>query len=292
VADAKLCLAALNAKLGRKGYRSAWANEIETERGLWNAEVDRLYASEVSSPEVSGLEGSGGQGLAQIRAIGELNDSLLPKSAIVVSGSGSIPSDMQRTWRVRVPGTYHMEYGFSCMGYELAATLGAKIACPDRECVTIIGDGAYAMLHSELLTAVQEGRKIIVVVLDNSGFQCIDNLQNSQGIEHFGNEWKRRDKESGRLSGPSVAVDFAKNAESWGALGLKAHNVEEFRKAVRRALRVKDRPVVIDAKVSPKSMTGGYESWWNVGTAQVADRPEIEAAAKAVDEERRKARRY
>ncbi|TXT42640.1 MAG: 3D-(3 5/4)-trihydroxycyclohexane-1 2-dione hydrolase [Spirochaetes bacterium] len=279
VADAKLCLAALTAKLGRKGYRSAWAEEIETERGLWKAEVDRLYASEAP-------------GLSQIRALGELNEFLLPRSAVVVSGSGSIPSDMQRTWRVRVPGTYHMEYGFSCMGYELAATLGAKIACPDRECVAIIGDGAYTMLHSELLTAIQEGKKIIVVILDNSGFQCIDNLQHSQGIEHFGNEWKRRDPTSGRLSGPSVPVDFAKNAESWGSLGLTARNVEEFKRAVRRALRVKDRPVVIDAKVAPKSMTGGYESWWNVGTAQVADRKEVEAAAQAVEAERRKARKY
>lgn len=287
VADAKLCLAALTAKLGRKGYRSAWGGEIERERGLWKAEVDRLYASEIPAPE-----NPGGQGLSQVRALGELNEILLPKSAVVVSGSGSIPSDMQRTWRVRVPGTYHMEYGFSCMGYELAATLGAKLACPDRECVAIVGDGAYAMLHSELLTAVQEGRKIIVVVLDNSGFQCIDNLQNSQGIEHFGNEWKRRDPATGRLSGASIPVDFAKNAESWGAVGLRAGTVEEFRKAMRRALRIKDRPVVVDAKVAPKSMSGGYESWWNVGTAQVAERKEVEAAAQAVEAERKKARKY
>ena len=279
VADAKLALAEITAALGRKGYRSAWDDDIAREKKLWDAEVDRLYTIEDPA------------GLSQIRAIGELNDVLLPKNAIVVSGSGSIPSDMQRTWRVRTAGTYHMEYGFSCMGYEIAAALGAGLACPDRECVAIVGDGAYTMLHTELLTAVQEGRKIIIVVLDNQGFQCIDNLQHSQGIAHFGNEWKTRDSATGRLSGPSLQVDFAKNAESWGAVGLRASNVEEFRRAVRKALR-ETRPVVIDAKVSAKSMTGGYESWWRVGTAEVADDPRIEAAAREVKAELAKARKY
>jgi 3D-(3,5/4)-trihydroxycyclohexane-1,2-dione acylhydrolase (decyclizing) len=215
----------------------------------------------------------------------------LPKNAIVVSGSGSIPSDMQRTWRTRVPGTYHMEYGFSCMGYEIAASLGAKLAMPERECVAIVGDGAYTMLHTELLTAVQEGRKIIVVVCDNSGFQCIDNLQHSQGIAHFGNEWRKRDPETGLLAGEQVQVDFAKNAESWGALGLRARTVEEFRKAVRRALRAKG-PVVIHARVSPKSMTHGYESWWRVGTAEVSDNPEVVRAAEEMKAELAKARKF
>jgi len=204
----------------------------------------------------------------------------LPHNTIVVSGSGSIPSDMQRTWRVRVPGTYHMEYGFSCMGYEIAAALGAKLAAPDRQVVAIVGDGAYTMLHTELLTAVQEGKKIIVVVLDNSGFQCIDNLQGSQGIEHFANEWRRRDPETSLLTGPKVPVDFAANAQSWGALGLRASTVDEFRRAVRRALRAEG-PVVIDTKVTPKSMTGNYESWWRVGTAEVSDNPKVVEAARS-----------
>jgi len=279
VADAKLTLAALTAYLGHKGYASAWDEEIAREKELWDKEVDRLYSIEDPA------------GLSQIRAIGELNDVLLPKNAIVISGSGSIPSDMQRTWRVRTTGTYHMEYGFSCMGYEIAAALGAKLAAPESECVAIVGDGAYTMLHTELLTAVQEGQKIIIVVLDNQGFQCIDNLQNSQGISHFGNEWKRRDPATGQLSGASMSVDFAKNAESWGAVGLRASNVDEFRCAVQKALK-ETRPVVIDAKVGTKSMTGGYESWWHVGTAEVADNPKIEQAAREVKAELAKARKY
>jgi len=204
VADAKLVLRALNRAPSLRSYRSQWGDAIEKARSEWKTEVDRLYTEE--DP----------QGLSQARALGELNDVLLPKNAVVVSGSGSIPSDMQRVWRTRVAGTYHMEYGFSCMGYEIAASLGAKIAQSDREVVAIVGDGAYTMLHTELLTSIQEGKKIIVVVLDNSGFHCIDNLQNSQGIVHYGNEWRQRDEATGRLDGPSVAVDFAKNAEAGG----------------------------------------------------------------------------
>lgn len=279
IADAKLTLLAASRALGAAGYKARWGDRIAQAREEWAREVDSLYTQE--DP----------MGLSQIRVIGELNDVLLPKNAIVVSGSGSIPSDMQRTWRTRVPGTYHMEYGFSCMGYEIAASLGAKLAMPDRECVAIVGDGAYTMLHTELLTAVQEGRKIIVVVCDNSGFQCIDNLQHSQGIAHFANEWRRRDPKTGLLAGEQVQVDFAKNAESWGALGLRASTVEEFRTAVRRALRAKS-PVVIHARVSPKSMTHGYESWWRVGTAEVSDNPEVVRAAEEMKAELSKARKF
>ncbi len=279
IADAKLTLQAVGRKLGTAAYRAQWGEAIAKAREDWNREVDALYNQE--DPK----------GLSQIRVIGELNDVLLPKNAIVVSGSGSIPSDMQRTWRTRVTGTYHMEYGFSCMGYEIAAALGCKLAEPERECVAIVGDGAYTMLHTELLTAVQEGKKIIVVVCDNSGFQCIDNLQNSQGIVHFANEWKARDPKTGLLTGEQVPVDFAENAESWGALGLRANNIEEFRKAMRRALRAKG-PVVIHARVSPKSMTQGYESWWRVGTAEVSTNPDVVRAAQEMKTDLAKARKF
>ncbi len=279
VADAKLTLKTLAILPALKGYESTWGESVEAARLEWKAEVDRLYAEE--DP----------QGLSQARALGELNELLLPKDAIAISGSGSIPSDMQRVWRTRFPGSYHMEYGFSCMGYEVAAALGVKIAEPDREAVAIVGDGAYTMLHTELLTSVQEGRKIIVVVLDNSGFHCIDNLQHSQGIVHYGNEWRMRSSATGRLDGESMKVDYAKNAESWGAVGLRAKTVEEFRRALKRALK-ETRSVLIDAKVSPKSMTSGYESWWRVGTAEVSTNPDVEEAARAMKTEVAKARQY
>ncbi|GHV85009.1 3D-(3,5/4)-trihydroxycyclohexane-1,2-dione acylhydrolase (decyclizing) [Spirochaetia bacterium] len=282
IADAKLMLEALTKAAA--GYTSQWGDKIKAVKDEWNAEVDRLY-NENAPPAADGKPL-----LSQARVLGELNDRLLPKDTVVVSGSGSIPSDMQRVWRVRVTDTYHMEYAFSCMGYEVAAALGAKIARPEKEVVTIIGDGAYAMLHSELLTAVQEGKKIIVVVLDNAGFHCIDNLQGSQGIDHFGNEWKTRDG-SGQLAGNSVEVDYAKNGESWGALGLRARTPEELSAAVKEALASK-KPVVIDVKVSAKTMTKGYENWWRVGTAQVSTNPEVEKAARAMAEETARARQF
>lgn len=279
IADAKLTLAALNTAASLRGYQSHWGEQIKRERDLWDKEVDRLYSEEIPSS------------LSQARVLGELNDHLLPASAIVVSGSGSIPSDMQRVWRTRVRGTYHMEYAFSCMGYEIAAALGAKIAHPERDVVAIVGDGAYTMLHTELLTSIQEGRKIIVVVLDNAGFHCIDNLQHSQGIVHYGNEWKRREDHTGRLTGTSLSVDYALNAESWGAVGLHADSVEELKSAVARALK-EDRSTVIHCHVAPKSMTNGYESWWRVGTAEVSTRAEVEQAWKEMQAEIAKTRQF
>ncbi|MDR0526724.1 MAG: 3D-(3,5/4)-trihydroxycyclohexane-1,2-dione acylhydrolase (decyclizing) [Spirochaetaceae bacterium] len=276
VADVKLTLEALSG--AANGYKSKWGALVKNVKTEWNTEVDRLYSED--DPK----------GLSQARVLGELNDRLLEKDTIVVSGSGSIPSDMQRVWRVRKADTYHMEYGFSCMGYEVAAALGAKIAFPGSEVVALVGDGAYTMLHTELLTAVQEGLKIIVIVLDNAGFHCIDNLQNSQAIEHFGNEWKKRGA-SGRLDGESVSVDYAKNGESWGAKGFSARNVSELKDAVKKALAEKG-PVVIDVKTTPKSMTKGYDSWWRVGTAQVSSNQAVEKAAKAIAAELSKARKY
>jgi 3D-(3,5/4)-trihydroxycyclohexane-1,2-dione acylhydrolase (decyclizing) len=262
-----------------KGYHSRWAEQIKQERALWDKEVDRLYSEDIPSS------------LSQVRVLGELNDRLLPESAIVVSGSGSIPSDMQRVWRTRVRGTYHMEYAFSCMGYEIAAALGAKIAHPDTEVVAIVGDGAYTMLHTELLTSIQEGKKIIVVILDNAGFHCIDNLQHSQGIVHYGNEWKRREASTGRLTGSSLSVDYAMNAESWGAVGLHADTVQALEDAMKQALQ-EDRSTVIHCHVAPKSMTGGYESWWRVGTAEVSTNPEVEQAWKEMQAEIKKSRQF
>jgi len=147
------------------------------------------------------------------------------------------------------------------------------------------------MLHSELLTSLMEGIKINVVVFDNHGFQVIDNLQTSQGIQGYGNPWRFRDPRSGRLTGGYVPVDFARNGESYGALGLRAHTLEELRRAVRRALR-DDRSTVIDVKVTEKSMTRGYDSWWRVGTAEVSLNPKVVEAARKLKEEVVNARKF
>ena len=279
IADARASLEALTKALLPSGYLSNWGTQIAKAKAGWDAEVDRLYSEEIPGT------------LSQVQVLGMLNEKLLPKDAIVISGSGSIPSDMQRVWRVRKRGTYHVEYAFSCMGYEIAAALGAKIAHQNKEVIALVGDGAYTMLHSELLTAVQEQQKIIVVVLDNAGFQCIDNLQHSQGIVHYGNEWKTRETATGRLTGPSLSVDYAMNAQSWGAVGLRATTLDELKDCVSLAL-AETRPVVIHVHVAPKSMSKGYASWWRVGTAEVSSNPAVVKAWEEMQPEIEKTRKF
>jgi 3D-(3,5/4)-trihydroxycyclohexane-1,2-dione acylhydrolase (decyclizing) len=279
VADARETLKALRAVLGKAGWKSGYRGEVESARSEWKKEVDRLYTQEDPS------------GFSQVRALGELNESLLPKNAVVVGASGSLPGDLQRVWRPRTADSYHMEYGFSCMGYEIAAALGARMAAPDREVFALVGDGSYVMLHSELLTAIQEGIKIHIVVFDNAGYQCIDNLQTSQGITKFGNDLRRRDPGTARLTGPVIPLDFARNGESYGARGYSVSNLDQLRAAVKAAL-AGDVSTVIDVKVTPKSMTGGYESWWRVGTAQVSENPSVVEAARKMNQEAESARRF
>jgi 3D-(3,5/4)-trihydroxycyclohexane-1,2-dione acylhydrolase (decyclizing) len=278
VGDAREALTLMARTLAKDGYRSGYSGEVENAWTAWKTEVDRLYSTDDAA------------GLSQTRCLGELNEKLLPRNAIVVAASGSLPGDLQRVWRPRAEDSYHMEYGFSCMGYEIAAALGAKMAAPDREVFALVGDGSYVMLHSELLTSLMEGIKINVVVFDNHGFQVIDNLQTSQGIQGYGNPWRFRDPKSGRLTGGYVPVDFARNGESYGALGLRARTLEELRRAVRRALRA-DRSTVVDVKVTEKSMTKGYDSWWRVGTAEVSANPKVVEAARMLKEEVAAARR-
>jgi 3D-(3,5/4)-trihydroxycyclohexane-1,2-dione acylhydrolase (decyclizing) len=279
VADARESLKALTAALRSAGWKAGYRGELEKIRSEWRKEEDRLYTED--DPK----------GLSQVRLLGELNESLLPKDAIVVGASGSLPGDLQRVWRTRVPDSYHMEYGFSCMGYEIAAAVGAKMAAPDREVFALVGDGSYVMLHSELLTAIQEGIKIHVIVFDNYGYQCIDNLQTSQGIGKFGNDLRRRDPSTGRLTGEIVPLDFAKNGESYGARGYSVRTMEQFREAVKGAM-AGTVSTVIDVKVITKSMTHDYESWWRVGTAQVSENPRVVEAAKKIAREVESARKF
>jgi 3D-(3,5/4)-trihydroxycyclohexane-1,2-dione acylhydrolase (decyclizing) len=279
VADARESLKALTAALKSAGWKSSFKGEVEKARAEWLREWDRLYTEE--DP----------QGLSQVRLLGELNENLLPRDAIVVGASGSLPGDLQRVWRTRAADSYHMEYAFSCMGYEIAAALGAKMAAPHREVFALVGDGSYVMLHSELLTALQEGIKINVIVFDNAGYQCIDNLQTSQGIAKFGNDLRLRDARTGRLTGNLMPLDFAKNGESYGARGYSPKSLAEFRDAVKSAL-AGGVSTVIDAKVTQKSMTHDYESWWRVGTAQVSENPKVVEAAKKISREVETAKKF
>ena len=262
ICDAKAGLEAMTAALD--GYRSAWGSEIKAAVDEWNAIVDGYYAK--ADP----------RGLSQTRALGEIN-RFMQAQDIAVGSAGSLPGDMQRLWRAGERGTYHMEYGFSNMGYETNGALGVKLAAPEREVYTFFGDGTYMMAHSELLTCVQEHLRVHFCLFDNSGWGCIENLQNNQGNDTFGTVFRYRNEKTGELDGDILPIDFAKNAAAYGLKTYTIHTVEELRAALKDAL-TQPLPVLYDIKVVPGTMTPGFESWWRVGVAEVSTQPRVQAA--------------
>jgi 3D-(3,5/4)-trihydroxycyclohexane-1,2-dione acylhydrolase (decyclizing) len=278
VADVKEALEALQESLGKIDYKSSYSDEISNVKKEWDSEVDRLFSVELEN------------GLSQTRVLGEL-DKLISKDSIVVGSSGSLPGDLQRVWRPENPRTYHMEYGFSCMGYEVCGSLGAKIAEPDKEVYSMVGDGSYLMLHSELVTSLQEGKKINIVLLDNTGFGCINNLQTSQGIPSFNTEFRYRNQETGRLDGQYMPIDYAKSAEGYGVKTYKVTTIEELREAVEDAKK-QTISTLFDIKVLPGTMTGGYESWWRVGVPEVSEKETVLEAHKKMGEEIKKTKKF
>ncbi len=279
LADAKLGIKALTKALKDKGYQSAYQNEIADARKEWDSEVDRLYAIEMDG------------GLSQSRILGELNEKLIPDDGIIVTASGSLPSDVQRVWRCRSEGVYHVEYGFSCMGYEVAAAVGVKMAEPHRDVYVLVGDGSFNMLHSEFITSLQEDIKINVVLIDNHGFQCIHNLQRSQGIPSFANEYRRRENSTERLTGKYLPIDYAMVARGYGGSGFTAKTVAEIGRSFKEMVESKVSGL-IDIKTLPGTMTDGYHAWWRVGTAQISKHESVEAAAKDIKSHVMKARQY
>ena len=271
LADARTALEQVAPLLREKSYTTGYGTEAADLKAQWDGEVDRLYSLDDSD------------GLSQTRVIGIMNQSL-EDDDVIVSASGSLPSDLERLWRPSGPDNYHLEYGFSCMGYEVAGAYGAKLAVGDqREVYALVGDGGFLMQHSELLSSLQERKKIIIVLVDNMGFDCIDNLQISKGIPHFGCEFRYRDASSGMLSGDGMRVDYAGVAKAYGCDSFTATNAEEFGQALSLA-RKSDRSVLIDVKAVKKSMSEGYESWWRVGIPEVSNKPEVVAAYREQQE--------
>jgi len=302
VADAKVGLEALIDALIDEGYKSGYENEYKEAKDKWLVELDRLHKVDYSEvnfkPEVSGhldhvlseFKELTGSCITQTTALGVL-DNLLDDDAIVVGASGSLPGDLQRVWRPKSPNTYHMEYGYSCMGYEVNAAIGAKIARPDQEVYAMVGDGSFMMLHSELPVAIQEGIKINVVLFDNMAFGCINNLQMGHGMGSFGTENRFRNDKTGKLDGSFVPVDFAKIGEGYGCKTYTVKTLEELKIAIEDAKK-QTVSTLIDVKVLPKTMTEGYESFWRVGNAETADNKTIVEATANMNESLKKARQY
>ena len=279
IADAKSAMLDIMGALAMREYRSNWSDEELAEvKEAYTAEVDRCYSVYLK------------EGLSQTRALGEIN-KLIDKNSVVVASAGSLPGCMQRLWRSSVPGSYHMEYGFSCMGYEICGALGAKIAEPQRDVYAMVGDGSFLMLHSELYTAVMEGLKVNIMLFDNSGWGCIENLQNNQGTETFGTRFQARNPLSGMLDGAIVPIDFAKIAEGYGCKSYTVTNVAELRDALKDSKKQKV-PCLFDIKVVHGSMSDGYDAWWRVGVAEVSESETVQAAYEAMRENIEKARLY
>ena len=279
VADARAALADLATALTGHRIAAEYDQAIADARSEWaEARENILRPAPVA-----------GRLLHQAEVIRVLNDAVGAKS-VIVHAAGGLPGDLHKLWRSRGNGDYHSEYGYSCMGYEIAGALGVKMACPEREVYAVIGDGSYLMLNHEIVTAVQEGRKITIVLLDNHGYQCIHNLQRSCGSGGFGNEFRARDAESGRLTGENVTVDFVANARSLGAAAFAATTEDELVRALGEA-RKETRTCIVYVPIEPKTPIPGY-SWWDVPVSGESQSSDVQTARRAYQKALRARRFY
>jgi len=260
------------------GYRveAPYASRIAASRAEWEKEVDRIYAVRKVPP------------LSQGEVIGAL-EAFLEPSAVLLNAAGSLPGDLHKLWRTKQPGGYHMEYGYSCMGYEIAGGLGVKMAHPEREVYVMVGDGSYLMMAQEIVTSLQEGYKLNIVLLDNHGFSSIGGLSRGCGNEGMGTNYRFRRGE--KYDGDLLPVDFAANASSLGAHTIRAKTHQEFRDALM-AQRKHDRTSVVVIETSYEERVPGYESWWDVPIAEVSERESVRAARKNYEQARAKERNF
>ena len=280
-ADARVTLEAL-AGVGyrvEKAYRDECANLARE----WDAEVTRLYSLDHRPLP------------AQSEVIGAVNTFSSPTD-VVVCAAGSMPGDLHKLWRARDRKQYHVEYGYSCMGYEIAGALGAKMAAPDREVYALVGDGSYLMLNEAIVTSLQERAKLVVVLVDNHGYASIGGLSRSLGTDGFGTQFRQGKDGSRGLDGerdpaPYLPTDLATNAESLGAHAIRARGIAELREALAAAKKV-DRTVVIHIEVDRYASVPSYESWWDVPVAEISEPASVRDARNTYEKTKPKQRRY
>lgn len=277
VGDAKVTLEELGELLGDFATDSVYQNRAREFNQSWDAEVHRIYNLEHEPM------------LSQGEVIGMVNTQSRPQD-VVLCAAGSLPGDLHKLWRTRDPKGYHLEYGYSCMGYEIAGGMGVAMADPDREVYVLVGDGSFLMLSSEIVTMVQEGIKVNIILLNNYGYASIGGLSKSVGSDGFGTKYRFRDDESDLLTGDNIPVDFAKNCESLGAHVIVAKTREEFSQALEDAKSIKGKPVCIVTDTDRRQRVGGYESWWDVAVAEVSDNPDVQQSRQDYEEAKSKER--
>jgi 3D-(3,5/4)-trihydroxycyclohexane-1,2-dione acylhydrolase (decyclizing) len=257
-----------------------YADEVARLSDEWEQTVDAAYHPQHSK---TGL-------LTQAEVIGRVNELSEPRD-VVVCAAGSMPGDLHKLWRTRDPKGYHVEYGYSCMGYEIAGGLGAKLACPDRDVFVMVGDGSYLMMPSELVTAVQEHVKVIVVLVQNHGFASIGALSEQLGSQRFGTRYRFRSEGSRRLDGDLLPVDLAVNAESLGVDVIRAGNSDDLTVALKAA-KAATRSTLIHVETDPFAGSPDSQSWWDVPVSEVSDLESTRSARKVYEQHRTDQRPY
>jgi 3D-(3,5/4)-trihydroxycyclohexane-1,2-dione acylhydrolase (decyclizing) len=256
VADARVTLEELGTALAGYKVPQSYLAETADLKSAWESEVDRLF--HLDNPIHP----------AQSEVIGAIWEAAGERD-VILSAAGSHPGDLQKLWRTRTPNSYHMEYGYSCMGYEIPAAMGTKQADPSREIFVFLGDGTYLMMPSEIVTSIQERIKLIIVLVENGGFASIGSLSRSLGQKGFGTQYQFRSEGSGLLDGDPLPVDYAANARSLGAHTISATNIGEFKIALEQAKQSPTTTVVV-IRTDPSVGVPGYDSWWDVAVAEVS----------------------
>jgi 3D-(3,5/4)-trihydroxycyclohexane-1,2-dione acylhydrolase (decyclizing) len=279
VADARVTIEELTAAVHGYETGSDYRSQAARFNEQWDAEVTRIYTLE-HGPDLT----------SQGEVIGAVNTFSKEKD-VVLCAAGSLPGDLHKLWRTRDPKGYHLEYGYSCMGYEVAGGLGAKMADPEREIYVMVGDGSYLMMAQEIVTSIQEGFKLTIIVIDNHGFASIGGLSQSLGSQGFGTRYLYRDPENGQLDGETLPVNFAANARSLGAYVIEAKDLTTFRDALGEA-REQTRTTVITIETDREQRVPGYESWWDVPIAEVSELESVQQAHANYEQAKKKERHY
>ena len=275
--DAKVCLEELSGLLADYHVTGNYRERNSSLNKLWDEKVSQFYKVSGSVP------------VPQAEVVGAVNEFAGPRD-VVLCAAGSLPGDLHKLWRTRDPKGFHLEYGYSTMGYECAAGIGAKMACPDREIYVMVGDGNWLMMNNEIVTAIQEGIKFNIILLNNNGFASIGALSQSIGSQRFGTKYRYRDKETGQLTGNILPVDFAQNAKSLGAFVIETHDISSLKMALAEAKK-QIITTVITIETDLYKGVPGY-AWWEVAVSEVAEIDTMKEAYTKYIEEKKKQRYF
>jgi 3D-(3,5/4)-trihydroxycyclohexane-1,2-dione acylhydrolase (decyclizing) len=276
ISDARVALEELQQQLANYRVNAQYASQVQEFRRQWDDRVDEIYTLRHGPP------------VSQGEVIGAVNNFIGPRD-VAVCAAGSLPGDLHKLWRTRDPKGYHLEYGYSCMGYEIAGGLGVKMADPSREVYVLVGDGSYLMMAQEIVTSIQEGYKLNIVVLDNHGFSSIGGLSRHCGSNGFGTEYRYR--RNGDLKGDLIEVDLAANASSLGAHTIRAQSREQLEQALNQMQGV-DRTCVIVIETDINHRIPGFESWWDVPISETSQLPSVQVARAAYEVAKTKERYF